>query len=77
MATVTPYSANVVLTLIAGGKSYSLSHLGPSEFVVRDECSPIPPCNASIVIRVDNKQKTKRVYLTDGVPGPNQPVKFF
>ncbi len=75
MATVTPYSANVVLTLIIGGQSYALSHVGPSEFVVRDECSPLPATNASI--RVDNKQKTKRVYLPDGVPGPNLPVKFF
>jgi hypothetical protein len=77
MATVTSYSANVVLTLITGGVSYALSHLGPSEFVVRDECSAIPAGDASIVIRVDNKRKTKRVYLPDGVPGPNQPVKFF
>jgi hypothetical protein len=77
MATVTRYSANVVLTLITGGASYALSHLGPSEFVVRDECSAIPAGDASIVIRVDNKRKTKRVYLPDGVPGPGQPVKFF
>jgi hypothetical protein len=77
MATVTPYSANVVLTLTVGGRSYALSHLGPNEFVVRDECPPISAGNAIIVIRVDNKQKTKRVYLPDGVPAPNQPVKFF
>jgi hypothetical protein len=77
MASTTPYSANVVLTLIAGGTSYALSHVGPTEFVVRDECDAIPPGNASIVIRVDNKQKTKRVFLPHGVPGPNQPVKFF
>ncbi len=77
MATVTPYSANVVLTLIVGGESYALSHLGPNEFVVRDDCSPIPAGNASIIIRVDNKRKTKRVYLPDGVSAANQPVKFF
>ena len=77
MAVITPYSANVVLTLVAGGVSYALSHVGPTEFVVRDECEPIPAGNASIVIRVDNKRKTKRVYLPHGVPGPNQPVKFF
>jgi hypothetical protein len=74
---ITPYSANVMLTLVADGVSYALSHVGPSEFVVRDECSPIPAGNASIIIRVDNKRKTKRVFLPDGVPGPNQPVKFF
>jgi hypothetical protein len=77
MASVTPYSANVVLTLITRGQSYALSHVGPNEFVVREECSPIPAGNAKIVIRVDKKQKTKQVYLPDGVPGPNQPVKFF
>jgi hypothetical protein len=77
MGAVTPYSANVVLTLIAGGHSYALSHVGPNEFVVRDACLPISAGNAKIVIRVDNKRKTKRVYLPDGVPGPNLPVKFF
>ena len=77
MAAITPYSADVALTLVAGGVSYALSHVGPTEFVVRDECSPIPAGNASIVIRVDNQRKTKRVYLPHGVPGPNQPVKFF
>ena len=77
MAAIAPYSANVVLTLVAGGVSYALSHVGPTEFVVRDVCEPIPSGNASIVIRVNNQRKTKRVYLPHGVPGPNQPVKFF
>jgi hypothetical protein len=77
MATVTSYSANVVLTLIVGDVSYALSHLGPNEFVVRDECPAIPPGNAHIIIRVDSKRKTKQVFLPDGVPGPEQPVKFF
>jgi hypothetical protein len=77
MAATSSYSANVVLTLIVDGQSFALSHVGPAEFVVRDNCEPIPAGNAQIVIRVDNKRKSKRVYLPHGVPGPNQPVAFF
>jgi hypothetical protein len=77
MDVISPYSANVVLTLIIGGVSLALSHVGPDEFVVRDECEPMPSSYAHIVIRVDGKKKSKLVYLPHGVPGPNQRVKFF
>jgi hypothetical protein len=77
MEAISPYSANVVLTLIIGGVSLALSHVGPNEFVVRDECDPIPPGYAHIVIRVDGKKKDRHIYLPHGVPGPNQLVSFF
>jgi hypothetical protein len=77
MSVTSSYSANVVLTLIVGGISFALSHMGPDAFVVRDECEPIPAGNARIIIKVDKKKRIKRVFLPNGVPGPNQPVKFF
>ena len=77
MDVISPYSANVVLTLIVGGVSFALSHVGPNKLVVRDECDAIPPCNAKLVIRVDNRRKTKRIFLPQGIPGPNQPVIFW
>ncbi len=77
MEATSPYSANVVLTLIVGGVSYALSHVGPNELIVRDECATIPQCNAKLIIRVDNRRKTKRVFLPHGISGPNKPVMFW
>lgn len=77
MDVVSPYSANVVLTLIVGGASYALSHVSPDEIVIRDECDAMPPCNGKLVIRVDKRRKTKRVFFPHGIPGPNQLAKYW
>ena len=76
MAVESGYSAKVVLTLIVGGRSLSLSHVGPSEIVVRDQCEPIPPGDAKLLIRVDSSKKARSIFLPNGIPGPGQPVMF-
>jgi hypothetical protein len=76
MDSLTAYSANVVLTLIVGGLSFALSHVGPNEIVVRDDCDPIPPGDAKLVIRVDRLQKSRDIFLPHGIPGPHVPVMF-
>jgi hypothetical protein len=70
------YSAKVVLTLKVGEQRLALSHLGPTEMVVRDSCDPIPPGDAKILIQVDERKTKRRVYLPEGVPGPRQLVPF-
>jgi hypothetical protein len=77
MNAVSSYSANVVLTLIVGGTSYALSHVGPDEIVIRDKCYAMPPCNGKLIIRVDNRRKTKRVFFPHGIAGSNQPAKYW
>jgi hypothetical protein len=76
MATVAPYSAEVVLSLLIGGVTLSLSHVGPNEIIVRDECEPIPAGNAKLFIRVDESKKVRDVFLPHGIPGPHVPVMF-
>jgi hypothetical protein len=77
MESLSAYSANVVLTLIVGGLSFALSHVGPNVIVVRDDCDSIPPGNARLIIRIDRLKKSRDIFLPFGVPGPNQLVKYF
>jgi hypothetical protein len=76
MPTATPYSAKVVLSLLVGGVSLALSHVGPNELIVRDECEAIPPGEAKLYIRVDDSKKVRTVFLPHGIPGPHVPVLF-
>jgi hypothetical protein len=76
MPVVTPYSAEVVLSLVIGGVSLALSHVGPNEIIVRDACNPIPPGEAKLYIRVDDSKKMRKVFLPHGIPGPHVPVLF-
>jgi hypothetical protein len=76
MPHATPYSAKVVLSLLVGGVSLALSHVGPNELIVRDECEPIPSGDAKLYIRVDESKRVRRVFLPHGIPGPHVPVMF-
>jgi hypothetical protein len=76
MPRVAPYSAKVVLSLLVGGVSLALSHVGPNELIVRDECEPIPSGDAKLYIRVDNSKRMRKVFLPHGIPGPHVPVMF-
>jgi hypothetical protein len=76
MPAITPYSAKVVLSLLVGGVTLSLSHVGPNEIIVRDECEPIPAGEAKLLIRVDDSRKVRNVFLPHGIPGPRVPVMF-
>jgi hypothetical protein len=76
MPLVTPYSAEVVLSLVVGGVSLSLSHVGPNELIVRDECEQIPAGEARLYIRVDESRKVRTILLPHGIPGPHVPVIF-
>jgi hypothetical protein len=71
------YSAKVALTLLVDGVQLALSRVGPAGIVVRDECQPIAPCDATILIQVDQAEEALKVYLPDGVPGPQQRIRFF
>jgi hypothetical protein len=76
MPVVTPYSAEVALHLSVGGVMLSLSHVGPNEIIVRDECEAIPAGDAKLFIRVDESRKVRNVFLPHGIPGPHVPVLF-
>ena len=76
MATASGYSARVALTLVVDGVQLALSHVGPSTVVIRDECEPSPPCNAELIIQVEDSVQTSTVFLMNGISGPREPVEY-
>ncbi len=72
------YSAKVTLTLIVDGVSYVLSHVGPSKVLVRRELvEPVPPCNADLIITVDDRRKVHRIFLPFGTRANERSVPYF
>jgi hypothetical protein len=63
------YSAKVRLTLIVSDLRLSLCQVCPSVVFLHKSCTPIPPTEAIIVISVDGKEKTRRVFLPHGISG--------
>jgi hypothetical protein len=76
MSTITPYSAEVDLSLLVAGVTLGLSHVGPNEIIVSDACEPIPSGEAKLYIRVDESRKVRNIFLPHGIPGPHVPVMF-
>ncbi len=71
------YSASVILTLLVGERKLALSHVGPDSVNVREECAPLPPSEAKIVIEVDGETETLEVFLPHGVPHAPQRVEYW
>ena len=62
----TGYSADVRLRLIVDDREYALSQIGPDGITLRKPTS-LPPCEADVVMNVDDHQKVWRVWLPDGI----------
>ena len=62
----TGYSADVRLRLIVDDREYALSQIGPDGITLRQPTS-LPPCEADVVMNVDDHQKVWRVWLPDGI----------
>jgi hypothetical protein len=76
MLTSPGYSASVSLRLIVGDATLSLSHVGPTEFVVRDEHASLGPCEGQLQVIVDGQTSSKQVFLPFGISGPGLRVKY-
>lgn len=76
MADFQGYSSKVDLSLIVGDTELSLSHVGRSGVIVCEPCEPIAPCNAEIVVKVDDAVSVKKVFLPQGIPGPGVCAAF-
>lgn len=70
------YSSKVTLTLLIDGMELALAQVGSSRFIVRDQCQPLPPCDAEIVIEVNGSAERYKVFLPGGLPGPDQWVEY-
>ena len=67
------YSADVNMSLLVNGSSLSIAQLG-RDFLLLDEGIDHPPGNASIILRVDEDEKTWEVHLPDGLASNNRRV---
>lgn len=70
------YSSKVALSIIVGDVELSLSHVGPSGVIVRVPCQPIPPCDAKIVVKIDDAVSIKNVFLPQGIAGQGISAAF-
>lgn len=70
------YSSKVALTLLIDGVELALSQVGSRQFVVRDKCEPRPAGDAEIVIDVNNSSERYKIFLPNGLPGPDQLVEY-
>jgi hypothetical protein len=68
------YSAQVRLNLIVGGDSLELAAIGPGGIRLR-ECATRPPCDAKVVMHVDDFERRWAVYLPDGISANSREVR--
>ena len=54
------------MRLIVGGTAIRITHMGP-DFLLIDAPSDLPPCEASILLRVDESESEWTVWLPVGV----------
>ena len=60
------HSADVRISLLFNGNSLPVAQLGPG-FLLLDTPSDHPPCDASIVLRVDQSERRWTVSLPNGI----------
>ena len=60
------HSAQVTMRLVLPDASLRITHLGP-DFALLASPSDHPPCEASILLRVDDSQSQWRVRLPEGI----------
>ncbi len=72
------YSANVDLTLLVGEMELPLCQVGPGVAMIRYEldCS-LPEGDANLVIKVDEHEEQRQIYLPHGIVAGSREVKFF
>jgi hypothetical protein len=62
---VAGYSSRVCLFLETGGRSYSLSQIGP-RFIRLREATYLPPGDAEVVMIVDGSERRWQVEMPNG-----------
>ncbi len=54
------------MRLIVGNTVIRITHMGP-DFLLIDAPSEVPPCDASILLRVDDSESQWKVRLPEGI----------
>ena len=60
------HSAQVEMRLIVNGASISITQMGP-DFLFVESPADHPPCEGSIVLRVDDSERQWKVSLPEGI----------
>ena len=61
------------MRLMVGGAVIRITHMGP-DFLLIESPADVPPCEASIVLRVDDSQSEWKVRLPEGISGNSKRV---
>jgi hypothetical protein len=67
------HSADVRIDLMLNGHSIPVAQLGPG-FLLLDTPSDQPPCDARIVLRVDQSERSWTVRLPEGISAASNRV---
>ena len=54
------------MRLIVGGEAIRITHMGP-DFLLIDAARDLPPCEASILLKVDNSETEWKARLPEGI----------
>jgi hypothetical protein len=60
------HSAQVEMRLIINGSSLSITHMG-ADFLLLESPTDHPPCQATILLRVDDSERQWKVRLPEGI----------
>ncbi len=60
------HSAKVEMRLLINGTSVGITHMG-RDFLRIDAPADVPPCEASIFLKVDDSESEWKVRLPDGI----------
>ncbi|HEY2343529.1 MAG TPA: hypothetical protein VGH90_10885 [Chthoniobacteraceae bacterium] len=69
------HSADVDMELRVNGAVLSIGQMGP-DFLLMDSLVDHPPCDATIVLRVDGVERQWRVRLPEGLSAEVERVKI-
>lgn len=73
--TYVAHSAQVEMRLILNGESVSITHMGP-DYVLVELAASHPPCDATILLRVDKAERRWTVRLPSGIPADSRRVEI-
>ena len=68
------YSAYVRLNLLVGGETLELAAIGPGGIRLREH-TELPPCDAEVIMYVDDFERRWPVYLPDGISANSHEVR--
>jgi hypothetical protein len=69
------HSAEVKMRLIVGEAVIRITHMGP-DFLLIDTHGDLPPCEASILLKVDNSESEWKVNLPEGISKHSKRVRL-